>query len=370
MKQRSTTPAFKRFATTSTLVAATVAMAISAPMAAYADVFDQKIRALEHQIDGYQSQASSLAAQADTLKNAIAKFNNQIAAIQAKIHLSEAKRTELIKQITANQKKLDLNKQAFADTLGDIYVDGTPSPIEILASSNSISDYVDKQSYRDAMNQRLEETISQINELQAKLAQQKKDVEDTLKDQRSQNAQLSAKRAERNQLLSETQGKEAEYQSLIKHNQSKISSLRAQQRAANLAHGGAAVAGDPGHGGYPSAWDNAPQDSMIDNWGMYNRECVSYTAWRVYHSGRHMPYWGGAGNANQWPGNARRAGYSVNGSPRVGDVAIAYWGPYGHAMYVEAVGNGQVYVSQYNYDLAGHYSEMWVSTAGLDFIHF
>lgn len=368
MKQRSTTPAFKRFATTSTLVAATVAMVVAAPMAAYADVFDQKIRALQHQIDGYQSQASDLASQADTLKTAIARFDNQIAAIQAKINLSEAKRAELVKQIHSNQKKLDLNKQAFADTLGDMYVDGTPSPIEILASSDSISDYVDKQSYRDAMNQRLEDTINQINELQAKLSQQKKDVEATLRDQHAQSAQLNAKRTERNQLLAQTQGKEAEYQSLIKHNQSKISKLRAQQRAANLAHGGTAVAGDPGHGGYPSVWDRSAQDSMVDSWGMYNRECVSYAAWRVYHSGRHMPY--GYGNANQWPGSARAAGYRVDGNPQAGDVAIAYWGPYGHAMYVEAVGNGQVYVSQYNYDLAGHYSEMWVSSAGLEFIHF
>ena len=104
---------------------------------------------------------------------------------------------------------------------------------------------------------------------------------------------------------------------------------------------------------------------------MYNRECVSYTAFRVAASGRYMPYWGGHGNANQWPDSARAAGIPVDGNPQVGDVAISMAGPYGHAMYVEAVGGGKVRVSQYNYGSpAGTYSEMTISAAGLYFIHF
>jgi surface antigen len=64
-------------------------------------------------------------------------------------------------------------------------------------------------------------------------------------------------------------------------------------------------------------------------------------------------------------------GIPVDGNPRVGDVAISMSGYYGHAMYVEAVYNdGTIYVSQYNYGVAGEYSEMRISSAGLRFIHF
>ncbi|HET7630651.1 MAG TPA: CHAP domain-containing protein [Candidatus Saccharimonadales bacterium] len=371
MKHRSTTPAFKRFATAGLLAMAVLTMVLSVPLQTYADIYDQKIKALRHKIDGYQSQASGLAAKADTLQNAVAKFNNQIAAIQAKIKLSEAKRAELIKQIAANKKKLELNKQAFADTLGDMYVDGTPSPIEILASSSSISDYVDKQSYRDAMNKRLEQTINEIDTLQKKLAEQKKDVEHTLADQKSQQSDLAAKRAERNRLLAETQGKEAQYQSLIKHSKAKIADLRAQQIAANARFFGAAGHGPACGGGYPGRWCNLAKDSVIDDWGMFNRECVSYTAFRVAASGRHMPYWGGSGNANQWDDNARAAGIPVSGTPRAGDVAISNAGYYGHAMYVESVnGDGTINISQYNVDFTGTYSTARIGTGGLVFIHF
>jgi surface antigen len=45
-------------------------------------------------------------------------------------------------------------------------------------------------------------------------------------------------------------------------------------------------------------------------------------------------------------------------------------GAYGHAMWVEAVSGSTIYVSQYNYDLAGHYSEMAINGSGLTYLYF
>jgi len=152
--------------------------------------------------------------------------------------------------------------------------------------------------------------------------------------------------------------------------QQEISQLQAAQLTANQSLDGAIVAGDPTHGGYPAAWDNARQDSRLDHWGMYNRECVSYTAWKVYQTYGTMPYWGGEGNANEWPGDARRAGIPTGSVPKVGSVAIWNVGYYGHAMWVQKVQGDMVYVSQYNYDLNGKYSEMWVNGSHFTYIYF
>lgn len=153
--------------------------------------------------------------------------------------------------------------------------------------------------------------------------------------------------------------------------QKKYSQLLAAQLVANQDLGGSAVAGDPDHGGYPSKWDSpAYQDSRLDSWGMYNRECVSYTAWKVYQTYGDMPYWGGVGNTNQWVIDAQRAGIPTGSTPRVHSVAISMHGYYGHAMWVEAVKGDMIYVSQYNYDLHGHYSEMWLSSSALTYIYF
>ena len=123
-------------------------------------------------------------------------------------------------------------------------------------------------------------------------------------------------------------------------------------------------------GGYP--WADAPfPNSMPDPWGMYKRQSVSYTAWKIDSTGRFMPYWGGRGNANQWDDNARAAGIPVDGNPRVGDVAVNNSGFYGQVMYVEEIiDSTKIKVSQYNASWDGNYSTAVVSIAALQFIHF
>jgi surface antigen len=119
-------------------------------------------------------------------------------------------------------------------------------------------------------------------------------------------------------------------------------------------------------------------DSVIDAWGMYNRECVSYTAFKVHQdylagrNNRDMPYWGGIGNANQWDNNAYAYGIPVDNNPTPGAIAVSNSGFYGHVMYVESVnGDGTFNISQYNANLDGRYSTRNnVSRAGLVFIHF
>jgi surface antigen len=152
--------------------------------------------------------------------------------------------------------------------------------------------------------------------------------------------------------------------------QQEIAKLQAAQLADNQSLDGVVVAGNATHGGYPAKWDDARQDSMLDSWGMYNRECVSYTAWKVYQTFGTMPYWGGVGNANQWVGDAIRAGTPTGTTPKVHAVAIWRVGYYGHAMWVEAVNGNMIYVSQYNYDLNGRYSEMWVNGSRFTYIYF
>jgi len=152
--------------------------------------------------------------------------------------------------------------------------------------------------------------------------------------------------------------------------QQEVAQYQAAQLVANRSLDGAVVAGDPNHGGYPTTWADARQDSMLDSWGMYNRECVSYAAWKVYQTYGSMPYWGGVGNANEWPSDARRAGIATGTTPEVNSVAISMAGYYGHAMWVEKVDGDMIYVSQYNYDLHGDYSEMWVNGSHFTYIYF
>jgi surface antigen len=251
-----------------------------------------------------------------------------------------------------------------------MYLEGEISTLEMLASSKDLSEFVDQQQYRDSVQDKIKETLDKINALKVELKSKKDVVEGLLRDQQKMQGDLSASQAEQSRILSLNQAEQNSLDQQIRSNNSQIASLRAAQAAANARLGGRAEAGDPGHGGYPGYLDNAFQDSLIDPWGMYNRECVSYTAWKVFQTYGYMPYWGGHGNANQWPASARADGIATGSTPRAQSVAISMNGYYGHAMWVEGVSGNTIRVSQYNYDLAGHYSEMNISASGLVFIYF
>jgi len=339
-----------------------------------ADQYDEQINALQNQNAGAAANLGQLETQASSYQGQIDQLNAQISGLQAQISANQTKQADLAAQITEKQAEITQQKAVLGDDVKAMYVDGQITTIEQLATSKDLSDFVDKEEYRNSVQSKIQDTLKQIATLQQQLQSQKDQVDQLLNDQKAQEGQLAAAQAQQSTLLAYNQDQQAAYNQQIQSNSSKIADLRKQQIAANARFiGGAAGSGPACGGGYPAAWCEVAQDSVFDSWGMYNRECVSYTAFRVAASGRTMPPWGwnGVGNANQWDDDARAAGIPVDTSPRAGDVAISNSGAFGHAMYVESVNaSGSINISQYNAALDGRYSTNTISPSGLVFIHF
>jgi len=362
---------------TAVMVVALLAL-VGGAAVVHADKYDDQINALNADSAAKAGVVNGLESQAGSYQAAIAQYQSQIDQYQAQISANEAKQADVQQQITDDQAKVTLQKQYLGDDIRTMYTDGNLSTIEELATSKNLSDYVDKEEYRTAVQNKIDATIKEIAALQAQLQQQKTQLGQLLDSEKAQNAQLANAQGQQQQLLSYNQDQQSAYNSAISSNSSKVAELRREQIAANArfisgsSGGGIPGGGTPCGGGYPAVWCDAPQDSIIDSWGMYNRECVSYTAFKVAQSGRYMPYWGGSGNANQWPADARAAGIPMDygSGARPGDVAISTAGAFGHAMYVESVSGNTIYVSQYNASLNGLYSTTTTSESGLYFIHF
>lgn len=388
MKSRSATPVSnKSLAARACIVAAAIMTLAVSPFTyvqpARADEYDAKIRALEQQISQYNKQAAKLGNQRQTYQSQLAKLTNERNQIQAQLNKSIVKGQKLAREIAKNEQLIKDNQSVLGDTIADMYIDSGVSPLEMLASSNNIAEYVDKQANQEQVQTTLRDTIDRINKIKKELEKQKKEVDQIIADQKHQRKQLVQKENEKQRLIAQTKGKESVFQRLSAKSAQQKTSLERQQQAEIAARlranggGGGAITGDPGRGGYPNNLANAPMDSMVDPWGMYNRECVSYTAWKVYQKNGHMPYWGGVGNANQWPGNARAAGIGTGSTPRAKSVGVISAGAYGHVVWVESVnGNGTINISQYNEYLPGrgwgHYSERYnVNPATYDtYIYF
>lgn len=361
----------RRVAVATLLVAA---LAMSTPLVPFvrADQYDAQIQSIQQDSNTANANLVQLGAEAASLQDQISKLQAQIDALQSQINANQAKSDDLKKQIAAAEIELAKQKKTLGENIRAMYLEGQISTVEMLASSKDLSDFVDKQQYRGVVQSKIKSTVDQITTLKIQLKTQSDQVEQLLRDQQNMQSQLAGSRAQQAQLLGANQQQQSDLNQKLQSNSTKIAELRAAQVAANakLRGGSTVTAGDPGHGGYPARWDNAAQDTLVDDWGMYNRECVSYTAWKVFQTYGYMPYWGGRGNANQWPGDAVSDGIATGTTPRAHSVAIYSGGYYGHAMWVEGVSGNYIHVSQYNYDLAGHYSEMTIPATGLTFIYF
>lgn len=362
-------------------VAAAVLITVATPIALTtsvgADSYQARINALQAEISQYQAKAGELKEKANTLQGELDRLANEKAAIQRQIDLSQAKYDQLVADIKANEEKLAKSQDVLGDMIANLYVDDKISSLELLASSQNIGDFVDKQEYRTAVQQRLATTIAEIKRLKKELEQQKIDVDRELTNSKSAREALAAKEAEQQAILDQTKGEEASYQQISAERQGQVDRLRAEQIAANMraaqrSGSQTIVSGTPGGGGYPGKWANAPMNSYVDNWGLYSRQCVSYAAWKVASTGRFVPHFNGRGNANQWESEVAKYGIGSGSVPKIGSVAVLETPPYGHVMYVEDVldGGKRIRISEYNYNWAGLYTVREISSAGLRYIYF
>lgn len=394
MKQRSTTPVAKSFAVKTSLVTAAILMAVATPLAVVsnvrADKYDDQINAIQKQIDQYNGQASKLQNQANDLQQKLQALGIQKAQIQAQIDKSQLRYSQLKGKIAQTEKDITTNKDVLGDTLASLYVDGTISPLEMLASSNNIGDYVDKQEYQSSIRDELSLTIKKIEDLKTQLEKQKKDVERVLADQKNSRKALAAKEAEKQAILAKTQGKQSAYEQLSASSKAKQGKIREAQQAAIAARiastGGSTIISSGAAGAYP--WNNSncrmlgyfstggADGNGGDGKGYGCRQCVSYAAWRMARETNYYPInWG---NATNLPANARAAGYKTGqggGAAKKDSLAVMHSYsagiPEGHVGWVEDVvdGGASVIISQYNYNYGagyGMYSKMKMSANAFD----
>lgn len=379
----------RHFARRSALIVTAVVFAVSTPLSmagrVAADQWDAQINALRNQANQYQSQANELKARGDTLQNKLDTINAEKLALEASIAANNQKHEKLKADIVANQKKLEQTQDALGDMLANLYIDGKISSLELLASSQNISEYVDKQEYRTTVRDALSVSIAEVKKLKTQLETDRKAIEAILAELTRQNDQLAAIQAEQQALVDQTRGEEAAYQQLVANSKTQMQSLHAQQQAYYASLGGNTGAGvvgsfkywglSPGNGrggctgGYP--YCAGPLDYGVDKWNLYNRECVSYVAWALEaRFGKRVGAWRGDGNAYEWPTSAARwsGAYRV-ASPQPGDVVVlprsGAFAPVGHVMIVESVSGSDMFVSQYNFYGTGQYSTMWVKNSGV-----
>lgn len=357
-----------------------------------AEQLQKEIETLEAEEKRALEQAQSLKVKSQTLQTELDGIAKQRSAIESQIKLSQAKHDKLILDIKKTEENIENNRKALGTILAEMSLEEEITPLERLASSDNLSKALDNLEYQSSVKDSLIKKVDEIKKQKVILEKQRDETKVELANQKKSEQALQAKIAEQNKLIAETKGEEAAYANYASARSAEKGKLQKQQQdliAAALARatarsGGSAVTLS-GSTNYPwnssncfvdaNAWSYGGADGNgTDGMGYGCRQCVSYTAWRLLkETGIRAINWG---NANNWPANARAAGFKTGTTPKPGSMGVISAGMYGHIVWVEAVSGNNVIISQYNYFNAGgpgwgHYSKMSVPASTYDtYIYF
>lgn len=212
------------------------------PPAAQADRLQDQMDEITRELEKNEAAADHKHREASTLQEAVNEIESQTRALELQIRQSTLEKQSIEKKIEETKVRIAKNQEMLASTLSDLYVDDSMTPLEMLASSNSIGDYVDKQEYRNSVRDQVAVAIKQIKELRIQLDKQNEAIKEVLARQKSQEEQLVAKRDEKNKLLAETRGEEQKYKE-------RVEDLKAE-REETIAAIEAAMRSSSGGGGF------------------------------------------------------------------------------------------------------------------------
>jgi surface antigen len=343
-----------------------------APGMVQADDLQPLIDAVSKQISENQAIVNQKQAEGDTLQNKLTSVQADLNAARANLQLTKLQARQVEQDQEAAEARLDTVIAQLKENIAAAYKKGSVTPLEVLASSDTLSDFVGREEYYNSLRKKIEENMQAVEDTQNQLNELERQLSIKAEQERLEEESIRVKERDVAELLAETRGQEGTYRQLVEQDRARLLSLRAQQSAAIAAQS----AGREYSTSTSYPWSGVePFPSYgVDPWGFYFRQCTSYAAWRRDNIGRPLPArWGflGPANAKQWPDWGRKFGMRVDSQPEVGALAIYPVGEYGHVMVVEGiVSNGnQVLVSEFNAAWDGRFSQSLWPVSALVFIH-
>jgi len=300
-----------------------------------------------------EAQANAKASEAQTTANEYqAKVNQlqaEVSSMNAQIAESEDRANDLQRQIEETEKKLNEQQSVLADLLVQIHFENNTDPIAILAGSNSISDYAEKQNRIETLRNQINYSASIVKESKESLEKDKASVEEIIESQKAMRGALAEKQAEQAELVAKYASDASAYAAEAQEANAR---KQAAMEAVFTAHRGE-FSGQRYSGANTYPWQ-AECPGNADAYGTsiggramggYVCECVSYAGWKAYEAYGVVLSWG---NANTWDDVGRSKGI-VDHVPTAGTIVQTDVGGYGHVMWAESVNaDGSVNITEYN----------------------
>ncbi len=183
---------------------------------------------LEQDIAANEAYLVELQQQENTLQAKVSQLETEVANETKKIELTQTTIDTLKIKIEETIAELDRQKGILKNAIVTLYKEGNITTIELLASSDSYTDFINQQEYLSRIKDRIHESAKRVEKLRDDLEAEKKNQDDLLLKLEAQRDNLRSKKAEQQRLLEQTQGEEARYQAIVED-------LQTQKAAAEAA---------------------------------------------------------------------------------------------------------------------------------------
>lgn len=213
------------------LVVSVFATAVIVVPMVRADSLQSQINELQEENGDSHDKVDSLMLGAQNIEAAIQKLQARINELQAQIKANQAKSEKLKKEIIVAEQELKKQKDVLGQNIKAMYLEGEITTIEMLATSKDLSEFVDKQQYREVVRTKIKRQVDKITALRLELKAQRDEVEDLIKEDRQLREKVADQRAEQNRLLGLNETQQANFNSEIAKNNKKIQNLLNAQAA-------------------------------------------------------------------------------------------------------------------------------------------
>lgn len=204
------------------------------------DDLENQLKGIEEEIAQYEKQLVSTQVEKKSLTNKLNRLKNTQASLKLQV-----KKTSIIvsslenqidsteKQITETRNKIIRLKENISPILLLMNQKDNTRLIEILTTQNYLSDFYDEIRNYTRLSQTLNETVEKIkisqeelSKKQTVLADKQEDARNLLTLKRLQQQELTGSIQEQSEILTETKGKEAEFQQIIKDSKKRAAEIR------------------------------------------------------------------------------------------------------------------------------------------------
>lgn len=204
--------------------------AIFIPMAR-ADTLQNQINTLNAENEYSHDEVDALRLGAANIEAAINKLQARIDELQTQIRQNQAKSEQLKAEIAAAEQELIKQKDVLGQNIKAMYLEGQITTIEMLATSKDLSQFVDKQQYREVVRSKIKEQVDKITELRLRLQSQREAVEQLIKEAEELREEVNKQKAEQDRLLGLNKTQQSEFNAKISENNKKIRDLQNAQAA-------------------------------------------------------------------------------------------------------------------------------------------